>query len=387
MNTAVPQKNIWLNMFGLKIKLKNLRYRAQFAQYLKTQIERQDSYDVLEIRQARKVVLFVLPAEEVVSGGILSIFSLCRYTRDILPDHMVVLVTEAGNKTYSCVGWFHTNEKVYRWNQVMDNLQNTECLIAHIPEYMSATFYDKLPESSRSILKRIPGLTINILNQNPQIMPPPDAVQKLFDLSLKVTQTLAFREKNIQELANRYHMPITTVFSYLDLSKWQPVPFNQKKKLILLSPDKNDYRKQVVKALRKKLPDFKLITINKMRFEEYMTLVCQAFAVISFGEGYDGYLLQPSIVKTLSFAVYNETSFPNIDFLELTNIYASYPEMIQNIVRDIRRQSDNPAEYYETIRELRSLDIDHSEQQLIDILTRFYRQDYECTPERGCGNG
>ena len=61
--------------------------------------------------------------------------------------------------------------------------------------------------------------------------------------------------------------------------------------------------------------------------------------------------------------------------------------MIQNIVRDIRRQSDNPAEYYETIRELRSLDIDHSEQQLIDILTRFYRQDYECTPERGCGNG
>ena len=77
----------------------------------------------------------------------------------------------------------------------MDNLQNTECLIAHIPEYMSATFYDKLPESSRSILKRIPGLTINILNQNPQIMPPPDAVQKLFDLSLKVTQTLAFREK------------------------------------------------------------------------------------------------------------------------------------------------------------------------------------------------
>lgn len=381
MNTAAPQKNICLNVFGLKIKLKNPWYRVQLAQYLKAQIACQNCYDLSEIRQAQKVVLFVLPAEEVVSGGILSIFSLCRYTRDILPNHAVVLVTEAGNKTYACISWFHTDEKIYRWEQMMDNLQNTERLILHIPEYMSAAFYDKLSESNRNILKRIPDLTINILNQNPQIMPPSDAVQNLFDLSPKVTQTLAFRDKNIQELANRYQMPITTVYSYLELSKWKPVPFNQKKKIILLSPDTNIYRKQVVNTLKKEMPDFKLISINKMSFEQYMSLVCQAFAVISFGEGYDGYLLQPIIVKTLSFAVYNETFFPNTDFLQLTNIYASYPEMIQNIAWDIRRQSNDPAEYYKAIRALKNLDTEHSEQRLITLLTQFYAQNYECNPE------
>lgn len=380
-----PQKKICVNVIGLKIKLKNSLYRAQLSQYLKAQIACQNNYDLSKIQQAHKVVLFVLPGEEFMSGGILSIFSLCHYTRDILPDHAVVLVTEAGNKTYASVSWFHTEEKIYRWAQVMGNLQNTERLIIHIPEYMSGAFYDKLPESSRGVLKKIPALTINILNQNPQIMPPTDETQKLFELTPKVTQTLAFRNKNIQELANRYHMPITTVFSYLDLSKWQPVPFNQKEKLILLSSDKNAYRKQVVRALKNGIPDFKLITINKMSFEQYMTLVCKAFAVISLGEGYDGYLLQPCIVQTLSFAVYNETFFPKPDFLQLTNIYSSYPEMIQNIAQDIRRQSNEPTEYYEAIRLLRSLDTDHSEQRLIELLTRFYRQDYECNPEQRSG--
>lgn len=380
---AAPRKNICLNTFGLKIKVKNPWYRTQMARFLNEQMSRQNGYDVSAIRQARSVVLFVLPGEECISGGILSIFSMCRYTREILPDAAVVLVTEAGNKTYAQASWFHTDEKIYRWDQVMDNLQDVGHMVIHIPEYMASFFCDELPEESRRILQNIPDLTINILNQNPEIMPPSDTVQKLFELTRHVTQTLAFREKNIQDLANRYHMPVTTIFSYLDLSGWTPVHFHNKKKLILLSHDKNLYRNQVIKILNHEMPDFELITINNMSFEDYMNKVCKAFAVISFGEGYDGYLLQASIVRTLSFAVYNETFFPNREFLKLKNIYTSYPEMISNIARDIRRYADNATEYYDTISALRRLDADHSEQQLIGRLQRFYRKDYECMPARG----
>lgn len=114
-----------------------------------------------------------------------------------------------------------------------------------------------------------------------------------------------------------------------------------------------------------------------------MNKVCKAFAVISFGEGYDGYLLQASIVRTLSFAVYNETFFPNAEFLKLKNIYTSYPEMVGNIARDLRRYAGNAKEYYQTISELRCLDEVHSKQQVIECLQRFYKKDYECLPERG----
>ena len=246
MNMTVPRKLICLNLFGLKIKVKNPWYHTEMVRFLNEQIARQNGYDVSAIRQARSVVLFVLPGKECVSGGILSIFSLCRYTREILPDSAVVLVTEAGNKTYAEASWFHADEKIYRWDQVMDNLHDTEHLIIHIPEYMAACFCDKLPETSRRILQSIPDLTINILNQNPKIMPPSDAVQKLFELTLHVTQTLAFRERNIQEIADKYNIPVTTIFSYIDLSRWTVVPFYKKEKIILLSPDKNEYRSSII---------------------------------------------------------------------------------------------------------------------------------------------
>lgn len=383
MNTVVPQREFYLNVLSLKIKLKNLLFRRQFERYLKEQKALQDSYDLSEIRKAQKIVLFVLPSEEVVSGGILSIFSLCHYTRKILPDHLVLLVTEAGNKTYAGSSWFCSDEKIYRWEQVIDSMQNAESVIVHVPEYMSGEFYGKLPESSRKVLKELSHLIINVLNQNSQMLPPVEKTQKLFELSPTVTQTLAFSSKNIQKLANQYQMPITTIFSYLDLSKWKPILFSQKEKLILLSPDKNVYRKNVVKVLKKGLPDFELVTIKNVCFEQYMSLVCRAFAVISFGEGFDGYFLQPSFVKTMSFAVYNETFFPNNDFLALPNIYVSYAEMSQNIVRDIQSLVYDQTGYYETIRTLRSMDTEHSEQRLIELLTRFYRQDYECTPKQG----
>ena len=75
--------------------------------------------------------------------------------------------------------------------------------------------------------------------------------------------------------------------------------------------------------------------------------------------------------------------FPNTEFLKLKNIYTSYSEMIDCITRDIRRYADNAVEYYQTISELRRLDVDHSKQQLIERLQHFYRKDYECMPVRG----
>lgn len=383
----MPTKRFYVTIFGIKIKIRNPLYGIQKKQYLKKQVKIQNGYNISKIKNAKYMVLFILPFEEIVSGGILSIFSLCQYTREILPEYSVFLVTEAGNKTYACSSWFHSEEKIYRWSQIMENLDNIERLIIHIPEYMSCDFYDKLPADSRSVLKKVPDLMINILNQNPLVMPSSRAVQKLFELTSKVTQTLAFREKNIQQLANQYHMPITTIYSYIDLSKWKSIPFSKKEKLILLSPDENSYRDQVIESINKNLPDFKLITINNMTFEQYMDNICKAFAVISFGEGYDGYLLQPAIVKTLSFAVYNETFFPNSEFLNLTNIYKSYQGMICDMATYIRYLLKNPMEYYTVISELRRLDTIHSEQHVINCLKCFYSQHYECFPEYEENNG
>ena len=381
-NGIFSQKSFSIVLWGIKVSLKNPFYQIWKKSYLKQQICIQDSYELSSISSSKNIVAFVLPSIEIISGGILSIFSLYKYTKRLLPDFSTLLITENGKDIYAKISWFENDEKIYRWEQFINNIQNTENLILHISEYMADKFYAGLSSQDIGILQNIKNLRINILNQNPQLLPEISKLQKLFLLSSHITQTLAFKEKDLQNRANRYFMPLSFISSYVDLSKWRSIPFNKKEKLILLSSDKNKYRKEIVRILKKQLPEFNIITIKQMSFETYMNFVCKATAVISFGEGYDGYFLQPCYVGTLSFAVYNETFFPNSSFLDLEHVYPSYKAMSRDLVQDIIKLTNNSEEYYGTINKLKILDKDHSEEVVVRSLERFYQQKYDVVPEK-----
>lgn len=361
--------------------LKSFCEIRDFFYFLSRKTKLCNYFPIAEVQDAKKLVLFILPKREIIGGGVLSIFSIAKYTKRLLPDYRVFFVTEKGKAQYDKITWFDNDEKIFKWERVIRSLSGVDRLLIHIPEFMTRNFYDRLSKRDVKILRKVPHLQINILNQNSKLLSSVDDVKKLFRLTDFVTQTVAFERDVQQSFANKYNMPITFISSFLDLSKYKVVPFEEKEKLIVLSPDVCPVRDSLIDSLKKELSDYRIEVVNNMSFENYMDLISRAFAVITLGEGFDGYLLQPSIVKTLSFAVYNSDFFPDSEFLNLMNIYKSYDDLMQNIIGDITELSLDKEKYYTVINELRRLDNCHSEEIHVSLLNDFYNQKYNFIPQ------
>jgi hypothetical protein len=78
-----------------------------------------------------------------------------------------------------------------------------------------------------------------------------------------------------------------------------------------------------------------------------MDLISRAFFTITFGEGMDGYFLQPAVVKSIGVAVYNDNFFPDRSWLNLDNVFENYDDLSKNIIKFIEFYSQNSEKYVE----------------------------------------
>lgn len=362
------------SFLGIKLNTKN-------PEFTKNQIKIQDSYDLNELHNAKKLVVFLVPGKRIISGGILSIFSLCKTTRELYPDICSVITTFPGKKTYAYNNLFRNNEKVYRWEQILKNAPNIKNLIIHIPEYLCKDFYTALTKSDIQHLKKIEKLQINILNQNIDMMPERSKLSSLYNLTSNITQTIAHDKNATQEICNKWNMPTHLLSANFEIEGYKAYRFEEKEKIIVISPDSCTYKKQIIKKLKKEFPDYQFITVFKMKFEDYMDLISRAYFSITFGEGFDGYFLMPPIVKSLGFAVYNDHFFPDSSWKSIKTVYSSYQEMFDKIVNDIKTLSSNKEEYIKTYELIKKKhDELYSTNKFRDNLERFYKQQYDLLP-------
>lgn len=370
-------KHIIYKILGLKFKFRNLKYYKQFIDAVKIQ----DAYDLTNLNNAKKLILFLIPSPDecVINGGIMSIFSLCETSREINPDATCIISTFPNKKyTYAKNDKFLNNESIYRFSQIVDNAKNLEEMILHIPEYYADDFYNDLTERDIEYLKSIKNLHINIMNQNIELMPEPEKLRDLYKLTNNITQTLAHDRYATQEVCDKWQIP-THLFSVnIDLGKYKSYSFEEKEEIIVLSPDCNENKEKIVKKLEKELPDWKLITVNNMTFTEYMDLISRAFFTITFGEGMDGYFGQPQYVNSVGFAVYNDEFFPNNNWKNFENVYASYDEMYENIVADVKKYSQNKEKYEKIIKDFINENSKlYQISKFYDNLKRFYKKEYD----------
>ena len=345
---------------------------------------KQNTFNTKNIKQAQIINLFLLPNTSVVGGGIQSIFSICKYSRQIYPEACSIIATGPWKKySYSEITWFKNNEKIYRWDQIIKNLKHTKKLIIHIPECLSNNFYQKLSPSDKKNLKKISDLQINILNQNISLMPTPGELNTLKQLTPNITQTIAHDRYATQEICNKYQIPTHLLSVYIDCSEYASYSFEKKEKIIALSPDENEYRDRVIKKLKQDFPDFECITINHLTFSEYMDLIARSYFTITFGEGMDGYFLQPSAVGSVGIAVYNNEFFPNKTWNNLFNVYTSYEELLNNITTDLKKMISNKDLYYQTSSAVteKCKEI-YSFEGWLNNIKRFYQRNYDFIPTK-----
>ena len=361
---------ITVKFLGIKLCVKN-------KQKVLDAIKIQNSYDLSNIKNTKKMIVFFIPPKNDINGGIMSIFSICKYSREICPDAQCVITTFPSKVTYAHNTFFKNDEKIYRWEQIVNNAKNVKELIIHIPEYFSDKFSTALTNKDFKFLKQIENVQINILNQNIELMPEPEKIKGLYKITNNVTQTIAHDRYATQEVCDKWQIPTHFLSVHIDTSGYRSYAFEEKEKIIVLSPDEAPYKEAIVKKLKQELPDFKLITVENMPFDEYMDLIAKAYFTISFGEGFDGYFNQPQAVRGLGMAVYNSDFFPDESWLELKNVYKSPADMENNIVNDIKELSANKELYYSLINKMNEkLSTLYGEDLFKRNLEKFYKEEY-----------
>lgn len=367
----------------------HLRRRIQS---LKARFE-QNSFDLSFLYSAKKIIVFLLPPRSVVSGGILSIFNICGTTRKLMNDAAVVLATFPSFDTYTKVDWFDNNEIIYRFSQIIcHNIQADEVYI-HIPEYISNKFYSKLSHKEKDILKNIKNLHINIMNQNIELMPDYEKIKDLFLITKNITQTTAHDRYSTQEICDRWKMPLLHIPAILPPVHVQPTPFDEKLKNIIIafSNDKNEYKNKIYKKIINNVKNCSIITIQNMKYREYFEVISKSLCVVTFGEGFDAYFLQPFYYGSMGIAVYNDNFFPDEEWKKNKNVYLSFEDMEENIAHDINYFISNREEYYNIINRNREMNDAYYRKQIkvstqsnsdkyTNNIQRFYRGDYDFLP-------
>lgn len=338
---------------------------------------------IVDMPKNNRLIVFFIPTQKLVNGGILSIFSICKESRKFNDIHKadVVLSTYPGNKSYKKNDLFENDETIYDFEELV-NRGKPEFLQLHIPEYASGEVYEGL-KAHHKYLKDIPDLRINIMNQNILYMPKATDVANWYTLTTKVTQTTAHNKYSTQQIANTYNLPTRHLSTFVDHHQYKWTPYENKKAIIALSNDVTEKREQIVAKLKKHLPSFTIKTIENMKFEEYKLFISSAKFTITFGEGFDGYYVEGFFTGGITLAVYNEDFFPDKKFSDFENTFKNYDDMLDNITDRIKAL-DNKASYEKVVtKNLDKINQLYSFSQYTENLRNFYLGKYSFVPKPG----
>ena len=96
---------------------------------------------------------------------------------------------------------------------------------------------------------------------------------------------------------------------------------------------------------------------------------------LTFGEGLDGYFVDPIFSGGVSFAVFNERFFTPA-FAKLETVYSSWEVLMDRMATDLQRL-DEPAIYNRRWRQAHDLLSDHlNTERFRENLRMFYRGEY-----------
>jgi len=331
--------------------------------------------------KATQLIVMLIPEHNCMSGGIYSMFSIAnnseRYTH--IHNSNIVLMTRPNIKkeTYIRQTNFKNHNIIYRFEQILA-FENLDKLIIHIPEESAKTFYSLLSTKVKAHLGQINHVQINIMNQNIDLMPPKEDYIDLYEITNNITQTVAHHSYCSQEHANKSDLSTLLIPPYTDLSKYPKREFNKKNKMVLYSLDVNEYKDKILNKIREELPEYELLEIKDITFDKYMSLVTDSKFMITFGEGFDGYLAQSMLQGGIGFAVYNEGFFPQEFDNSKPNIFSSYEDMYENIVNRIKLFEKDSAIYKSTNDYFVDLQNKlYNFEDYLNCIKRFYEQDFD----------
>ncbi|PYE91224.1 hypothetical protein C8J35_1601 [Rhizobium sp. PP-F2F-G38] len=343
----------------------------------------QDLMVPMNLIDAKKIAVFVVPEHNAMSGGIYSMFSIASQARRTRLQHgfEVLVMTRPNSQgvTYLRNAAFQNSETVLRFEQLR-LFSEVEELQLHIPEYATVAFVRSLsPEMMHYLLSR-DHVHVNILNQNTRLMPEPSKFRDLRHFANSIGQSVSHHAFFGQQFADHYALPSLLLPAYTDLSHYPPRCFEEKENLIIYSDDEAPYRRAVLEQL-KMLDGYRLVKIKDITFDTYMDLATRCRFSVSFGEGFDGYVAQPIYQGGIGLALYTNEFFPDPSYKSFENFFETEEEMIANIVPTILRLEKDRKRYVALNSSLRAKwDELYNIEDYHKRIAKLIAKDYEILP-------
>lgn len=287
-------------------------------------------------KDTRKLIIFLTPGVDLVNGGVMSIASLFEETKRLKQIHESesILCTYPSDPALLKYTKFKNNNFLFDFSEVLAYFSNLEALIIHIPEHYIYRFNIFMSKSNRLQLSKIKNVQINILIQNWDYLPSNKYIQALGKLG-KLTSTTAHSKYSTIELRNRLGFPLHKLSVYVSPEQYSKKPYGEKENLLIVSPDPNSRKKEILNLIHRELPELQIKIIQNLTYEQYKQTISRAKWALTFGEGLDGYFVEPVFSGAISFSVYRPEFFTK-EFQQMRTVYSSYDVLAKKICGDFR---------------------------------------------------
>ena len=297
----------------------------------------------LFLNDERPLVLFLVQGadrftgKDSISGGAISIMSLCEETRKLNEEFGFQTIMCTMNEEFLLEKHeqFENNTPVFRFEQIPRYFTHTPRVIIHVPEYLTGKFISTLTDTQRDWLSSRDLVHVNIMNQNIRLMPGAEIISLVSQVAQKITITTAHQKYCTPAHRKEYGVPIHKFSVWISPEQYRFVPWKDKENLLVVSPDRHPLKEAILQQLQS-VPGLKVQVIQNLTYTEYKELIARAKWSLTFGEGLDGYLIEPVFSGAIGFAVYNEEFFTE-EFRTLPTIYSSYEALVSQLIPDMGR--------------------------------------------------
>lgn len=330
----------------------------------------------------KKIILFLISGadydsgKDKISGGIISIVSFCEESKKLKSFHgaEVVMSTFPGEHLLTKHSSFRNDTDVFRFSQLQDYFREVNEAVVHVPEFLCLHFIKLWETGALKWLKHIAKVHVNVLNQNVRLMPGATDIKRLKEIVHRVTVTTAHQQYCNKHFRDLLGVPIHKLSVWISPEKYQFKSYQEKENLIVVSPDVHPEKEKVMKELSK-VPGLKIEVIQNLTYEQYKEKISFARWTLTFGEGLDGYFIEPIFSGAIGFAVYNNEFFTS-DFFALPTVYDSMEILKEKIIGDIDRLN-NAADFRKYQQEQFAICAKHySEETYKHNIELFYKRQY-----------
>lgn len=323
---------------------------------------------------ARSLVIFLTQGFNQVNGGIISINSIYDESCKLKEIHgaEVVMCTMPGEYLLLKHTEYENQTNLYSFTEVLSYFPSPDRLLIHIPELYVREFIENDAIIDFLHKKNVKKLYFNILLQNIDFAPSRESIERLKLLGI-VTCTTAHEAYSTTETQEKFGCQLHWLSTRTDHTSYSKRGYSEKEILMVISPDSHELKATVLGLIQRQFPQLRLQIIRNLTFEEYKKVISKAKWSITFGEGLDGYFIEPVFSGGISFAVYNSRYFTE-DFRTLRTVYPDYDSLIRKICMDMR-ELDNESSYTDYSRKQFEKIVEHYDnKKYIDNITSFYHK-------------